>query len=138
MVNITYIGHATVLGQGESSSILTDQIFSNRALFLKRRIPLPLPPEKIPLPSAIVVSHAHYDHLDIPTYKYFPASIPIIVPVGLSRILGKFLKNPIIELTHGATHEVQPGLAVTAFPVSHCGFRLSGVTYRGTTGYCMR
>lgn len=134
-IQITYLGHSTVLVKSPSCSVLTDPIFSRRALLLRRKIPLPLPPEEIPLPTAILISHAHYDHLDIPSYKYFPSSLPIITPKGLGRLLGKLLRNPIIELSHDSVHEIVPGLKVTAFPVSHRGFRLSGLTYRGTNGY---
>lgn len=132
---VTYIGHATCLVEVDGVSILTDPVFSDRVLTVRRRSPLPIPINRIPMPSAVVISHAHYDHLDVPTLKYFPSTIPIVTALGLGRLIGKFVRNPIIEIAHEGTEEILPGLRITAFPVNHWGFRLSGLTYRGTNGY---
>lgn len=137
MVNtqITFLGHSTVLIQSSSASFLTDPVLSEKVLWLKRRIPLPVKPEELPEPTAILISHAHYDHLDLPSFKYFSSKIPMILPKGLGRLVSKFCRNPLIELSHGASHEIQAGCRVTAFPVTHFSFRLSGLTYRGCNGY---
>ena len=132
---ITYIGHATTLIQSENFTLITDPMLSDQLFFLKRHIPLPLRPEALPEPTAILVSHAHYDHLDLPSFKYFSSKIPVILPVGLGKLLERHIRNPLIELDHGMTHDISPGNRVTAFPVKHTSFRLSGLTYRGCNGY---
>lgn len=132
---ITYLGHATTLIQNESLTLLTDPVFSDRVLWVRRKVPLPIPPDQIPVPSVVLISHAHYDHLDIHTLKYFPSTVLIVTAPGLGRLISKFCRNPIIELAHGATEEILPGLRITAFPVTHFSFRLSGLTYRGANGY---
>lgn len=102
---------------------------------MKRRTPLPIRPGDLPEPTVVLVSHAHYDHLDIPSYKFFPSRVPVILPKGLGRLLQKYAKDPLIELTTGESYEIRPGLRITAFPVTHFSFRLSGLTYRGCNGY---
>lgn len=129
---VTYVGHATVLVRTGRLSFLTDPVFSPRVLTARRHSPLP---EEIAQPSAVFISHAHYDHLDIPTFKYFSSNVPVILPRGLGRLLRRFVRNPLIEMDAGETREILPGLTVAAFPVRHFGFRLSGLTYRGCLGY---
>lgn len=132
---ITYLGHSTVLVKSETISFLTDPIFSRRVLFLKRKSPMPVRPESLPEPTALFISHAHYDHLDIPSFKYFSSKTPVILPKGLGKLVARYVNNPLIELSPGGRHEIRPGLKVTAFPVSHQSFRLSGLTYRNACGY---
>ncbi len=135
MVKLTFVGHSTVLLESETHSVLTDPVFSSRVLMAKRKVPLTLDPGRISQPSVVVISHAHFDHCDIPSFKYFESGVPIIVPIGLGHLLSKFIKNPIVELEHGSCYEVAEGLKVTAFPVTHHGFRLSGFSYRRCNGY---
>lgn len=132
---VTWLGHATCLIEAGGLSLLTDPVYSDRVLFARRRRPLPQPAAEIKIPSAVLISHAHYDHLDIHTLKYFPSDLPIVTALGLGKLIGKFCRNPIIEIAHGATTEVLPGLKITAFPVTHRSFRLSGLTFRGCNGY---
>ncbi len=132
---ITFLGHSTVLVENGSCSVLTDPNFSDRVLGIRRRLPFPVPPEDLPEPTAILISHAHYDHLDIPSFKYFYYKVPILLPKGLAKLVSRYLNNPLVELAHGATHEVTPGLSVSAFPVTHFSFRLSGFRYHGANGY---
>lgn len=135
--HITYIGHATVLVKTKNHSFITDPNFSERVFHVKRHVPLNFDFEHLKGLSAIFVSHAHYDHLDIPSFKFFPSTIPIVMPQGLGKLLSKFVKNPIIELETGSEQEPIPGISITTFPVNHRGFRISGLTYRGCQGYVM-
>jgi L-ascorbate metabolism protein UlaG (beta-lactamase superfamily) len=134
-MQITYLGHSTVLAKSGPVSFLTDPVLSDRVLWLKRKTPLPVRPEDLPEATVILISHAHYDHLDLHSFKYFSSKTPIILPTGLGRLVSKSCRNPLIELSPGAKHEIGPHLKVTAFPVTHFSFRLSGLTYRGCNGY---
>ncbi|GEM_PF-4890752 len=132
---ITYLGHSTVHIESDSLSLLTDPVFCNRLLWMRRRGTLPFKPEEIKPPSVIFVSQAHYDHLDISSFKYFSAKIPVVVPSGIGKFVSKFIQNPLIEVKAGDTLEIQTGIRLTAFPVAHNGFRLSGLRYRESMGY---
>lgn len=133
-LKITAIGHATHLIEMGGEFLLTDPIFSKKVLFQKRHQEVGIKPEDLPPLSAIVVTHAHYDHLDLFSYKYFSLKTPIVVPMGLGKFMAKFLPNPIVEIPPWSEHHVG-GLTIHSIPVKHRGFRLSGLTWRATTGY---
>lgn len=132
---ITFLGHSGALIEDDSLSVMTDPAFSRRALWMKRPGETSIRPEEISQPSVILVTQAHYDHFDIPSFKYFPITTPIIVPAGMGKLASKLLPNPVFELIHGATQEIREGLRITAFPVTNFNFRLSGLTYRNANGY---
>ncbi len=69
---VTYINHATTLIQIDGLNILTDPVFSERVSPFswwgpKRIMPPAIPLEKLPPIDVILVSHNHYDHLDLPS-----------------------------------------------------------------------
>jgi len=133
-LKITAIGHATHLVEMDGEFLITDPNFSKKLWALHRLQEPGIRPEDLPPLTAIVVTHAHYDHLDLFSYKYFSLKTPIIVPLGLGRFFAKFLRNPIIELPPWSEHKVG-NITIHSVPVKHRGFRLSGLTWRATTGY---
>jgi L-ascorbate metabolism protein UlaG (beta-lactamase superfamily) len=133
-LKITYVGHATHLIEMDGEFILTDPNFSKKVLFVSRLKEPGIKPEDLPPLSAIAITHAHFDHLDIFSFKYFSLNIPIIVPEGLGKLITKFLKNPVIEIPTWGEHTLNQ-LHIHSVPVKHHGFRISGLTWRGTTGY---
>ncbi|MGZ8286401.1 MAG: MBL fold metallo-hydrolase [Allosphingosinicella sp.] len=71
---VTWIGHATVLVQTQGLNILTDPIWSERASPFgsvgPRRVRAPgVRFEDLPKIDLVLVSHNHYDHMDLPTLK---------------------------------------------------------------------
>lgn len=87
---ITWIGHATLLVQMEGLSVLTDPQWSDRAgptswLGSKRLGPPGLAFEDLPRIDVVVISHDHYDHLDLPTVRRLAATHDplFVVPLGM-------------------------------------------------------
>ncbi|MBI2083528.1 MAG: MBL fold metallo-hydrolase [Deltaproteobacteria bacterium] len=134
-LKISFLGHATVLIESNGVTLLTDPVLSNRIFWLKRQSPLPINPGDLPPLSAILISHAHYDHLDLPSFKYIPSRVPVIVPPELKKLVSKTLKNPVMELKTGETFSVAKDLTVKAFPVAHYGFRILPFRYTKCNGY---
>jgi len=135
MIAITYIGHATTLIEIDGFNILTDPNFSKRVLLLKRHGAINFDPGKLPELSAVLISHAHHDHLDINSFRYIKGSVPVFVPKGLGHFVGKFIRNPVIELKHWGGHTLPNGLDITATDAKHIGFRWLPIRFRNTNGY---
>lgn len=88
-VVITFVNHATVLVQLAGLNVLTDPVWSDRTspftwLGPKRVRPPGLPWENLPKIDVVLVSHNHYDHLDLPTLKRLSDRFApkIFVPLG--------------------------------------------------------
>lgn len=118
-LSCTYLGHATTLLRLGEANILTDPHFGKRVLWAKRQQELKLQPGELPDLSCVLLSHTHADHLDISSYKYISCGVPIFVPEGSERAVGRYLSNPVIELAHFACHELACGTEITAVPVVH-------------------
>lgn len=87
-VLLTWIGHSTFLIQYQGINILTDPILSQRASPIsfagpKRLVPLPLEFKDLPAIDFIIISHNHYDHLDLETVKLFGNRSRYLVPLKL-------------------------------------------------------
>lgn len=91
-----WIGHSTVLVQAEGLSVLADPIFSERAspfsfIGPKRHQPPAVSIGALPSIDVVIISHAHYDHLDEASIKQLaqqPSGSPLfLVPLGVERIL---------------------------------------------------
>lgn len=100
----TWVGHATVLVQADGATWLTDPIWSARASPLAfagpRRLVAPgVAFDALPPIDFVVVSHAHYDHLDLPTLERLATGrTQFLVPLGLGPLLEARGIRPVHEL----------------------------------------
>jgi L-ascorbate metabolism protein UlaG (beta-lactamase superfamily) len=117
---ITYVGHATVLIEVDGALVLTDPVLRARVAHLRRIAPPvgELPPKL----DAILVSHGHWDHLDLPSFGRFDRSTRVIVPRGLGRLLRRRGFADTVEVDVGDRVEAG-GLEVTATFAEHDGRR---------------
>jgi N-acyl-phosphatidylethanolamine-hydrolysing phospholipase D len=89
-LQVTWIGHATVLLQYKGINILTDPMFSYRASPLsflgpERHNPPSVKLEDLPSIDYALISHSHYDHLDKKTVKRIGSKTLWLVPLGLKK-----------------------------------------------------
>ncbi len=117
------------------SYILTDPVLVNKFLLFRRQSELGYDLGKLPELSAILISHAHHDHLDLQSFKYIRSSVPVFVPVGLGSFVGKFIRNPVIEIKQWAKHTLPNGIEITATQAEHTGCRIPGLGYKTCNGY---
>ncbi|MFE9426040.1 MBL fold metallo-hydrolase [Kitasatospora sp. NPDC006697] len=106
-VAVTWFGHASALVEVEGSRVLLDPIWSERCSPLdhlgpRRLHPVPLPLGELPQVDAVLISHDHYDHLDMATVKRLvrSQSAPFAVPLGIGGHLRRWgvPEHRIIEL----------------------------------------
>lgn len=101
---VTWVGHSTLLVRMDGVTFLTDPIWSERASPLsfagpKRRVPPGVPFEALPPVDFVVVSHAHYDHLDLPTLRRLTNGRTVfLVPLGLAALLEREGIGPVREM----------------------------------------
>jgi L-ascorbate metabolism protein UlaG (beta-lactamase superfamily) len=116
----TLVNHSTVLLQQQGSTILTDPIWSERASPLSwagpRRHRKPgVSWENLPRVDVVLISHNHYDHLDLPTLRRLAArgGSTFIVPARVARLLRAENIGPTHEMDWGES------LPLTGFTI-HC------------------
>lgn len=92
-LQVTWLGHSTLLIDIDGARVLTDPVWSERASPVgfagpKRFHAPPLPLEELPPLDAVLISHDHYDHLDQATIKTLAERVPLfIVPLGVGEYL---------------------------------------------------
>lgn len=104
---ITWLGHATTLVQFDNVTVLTDPILSERAspfqlIGPKRYRSFPCDVNELPLIDAVVISHNHYDHLDVDSVQSlnyrFGDKLRWYVPLGLAQWMKENGPENVVEL----------------------------------------
>ena len=136
MVRITYLGHATLLIEMDGFRLLTDPILRNRILHLYRfsdRIDSALYRDI----DAVLVSHLHWDHLDVDSLHKLDPPFQMFVPRGSA---GYFKINgfpQVVELT--PREEISMGsLSIQGTPADHSGSRPPFALRSESIGFVMR
>ncbi|MFG2044240.1 MBL fold metallo-hydrolase [Dactylosporangium sp. NPDC048998] len=120
-MEVTWWGHATVAIRERGVTILTDPVLRNRLAHLhRRRGPRPVLAHP---PDAVVVSHLHSDHCDLPSLRMLPRATRLIVPRGAAAFLRARLgERDFTELRAGEETSVG-AVTVRAVPAAHDGGR---------------
>lgn len=158
---ITMVGHATMLIQVAGFNLLTDPVWSERASPLSfagpRRVTRPgVAFEHLPPIDAVLISHNHYDHLDVTTLRRLQRRDrpKMVMPLGTDTIVRRAVREA--QITTGDWHDrigLAPGISVTLTPANHWSARGLGdrrmalwsgfwiktpearIWYAGDTGY---
>src|SRR6516225_11301141 len=136
----TLVNHSTVLLQQRGSNILTDPIWSERASPLarigpRRRRKPGVSWEDLPPIDLVLVSHNHYDHMDLPTLLQLAArrDSTFIVPACGARLLRSKDIGPVHELDWGESLSLA-NFTVHCVPALH--FSARGIWDRNLTLWC--
>lgn len=122
----TWIGWSSVLVELDGHIVLTDPVWSNRCspstlVGPKRFHPPPIALAALPHVDAVVISHDHYDHLDMPVMRALAArGTHFAVPLGVGAHLERW-GVPAAQIHDLDWHEsfVLKGLTITATPARH-------------------
>jgi L-ascorbate metabolism protein UlaG (beta-lactamase superfamily) len=161
-LRVTFVNHSTVLVQMDGVNVLTDPVWSERvspfsSIGPKRHRPPGIRFEDLPPLDAILVSHNHYDHMDLATLRRLasrePDAPPVFVGLGNAALLERERVPRARDLDWWQSAPLPGGVTVTAVPARHfssrspfdsdrtlwCGFVVSGASgsyyFAGDTGW---
>lgn len=159
-LRVSFINHATVLIQSQGLNIITDPVFSKRvspASFAgpKRHRPPGLAIDELPTIDAILISHTHYDHLDLRSLKKLcDRDKPIVLaPLKCGQIINPVSHQKTVELSWWDSHTLNEHTSISLVPARHwtsrkpgdenqclwggfvINFKAGAVYFAGDTGY---
>lgn len=86
-LSISFIKHASVLIKDGGDAFLIDPIFYGLPGPFRDFTPLAFDIAAMPVPHSVLITHGHYDHLDLPTLKHFTHTSRLITPLGYRDII---------------------------------------------------
>jgi L-ascorbate metabolism protein UlaG (beta-lactamase superfamily) len=142
-ITVAWLGHATLLIDYLGVRLITDPTFFHRiglnvgGLFTVgpvRRAPVPLNPADIGPLDLILITHAHMDHLDLPSLRALPRSATVVSCRGCRDLIEPLGYTDVRPIGWGESTVVH-GLKITAMGARHWGRRWPWEADRGYNSY---
>ena len=133
-IGLTWIGHASFLVQTPTTNLLVDPNWAKWLKVIKRIRHPGLEIHDLPSIDLVLVTHAHFDHLDRRTLRKVAEGQPIIVPFEVGNLVRGLGFRSIHELDYWMTLE-HAGARITLTPCHHWGARFLHDSHRGFGGY---
>lgn len=144
---ITFIGHSSFLLQMGGQNVLVDPVFATRLILLRRKRVAGVRVSDLPRIDAVLLTHAHMDHLDRPSLRAVAREMrrrKVPAPVA---IVPHDVEDLVSDLGFGGVHslrwwqsvelgEYHP-MRITLTPAKHWGARMFNDTHRGFGGYML-
>jgi L-ascorbate metabolism protein UlaG (beta-lactamase superfamily) len=131
---LTWLGHSTALVELGGERLLTDPALRGRVFHLRRHGQAPGPPESI---DAVLLSHIHFDHLDLPSLRMLEPRPRLVCPTGSGALLASAGFHDPIELLPDESVALGD-VRVTATRADHRGTRRPGGPVVRPLGFVLR
>lgn len=115
-VSVTWVGHASAVIDTGSARFLTDPLLTKRVAHLRRRRALP-DPDTTDV-DAVLLSHAHLDHLHRPSLRSVRGDAAVLTPTGTARLVRSSGFTDVTEVAPGDRVEIA-GSTVEVVPAAH-------------------
>lgn len=135
-LSIDFLGHSALTIELDGVRLLTDPALRGRIGPLRRTSPEP-GPDAVAAIDAVLVSHLHWDHLDLPSLRRVGPAARIVVPEGAGDWLRRQGFQDVVELRAGTSVEIG-ATVVEAVPARHGGTRPPLGPVAGAVGYVVR
>jgi len=119
-ISVTWVGHATALIRIDDRWFLTDPVLGEKIAWIyPRRVAAGIDVTALPPLDAVLISHAHFDHLDVPSLEQLPQTKVVVAPPGAVQFLPDDLAvGEVAALAEWDTWK-GGGVTITAVPSSH-------------------
>ena len=145
-VTAAWLGHATVLVNFFGVNILTDPVLFDRCgirvppltIGPKRYVASALSPKELPRIDLVLLSHAHFDHLDLRSLRTITRDAVVVTARRTADIFRRIHFREVIELDWEESRAVETArgpVTVSAFQLRHWGARMQYDDYRGYNSY---
>ncbi len=141
-MGVTFIGHSSFLLQVGGQNVLVDPVFAKRLVVLRRQRVAGVRLEELPPIDLVLITHAHMDHLNLPSLKKIVKATKKLRGVAPEVVVPRGVEDLVEGLgfaqVHGMEwweHRLVQGLRVTMTPCKHWGARMFRDTHRGYGGY---
>lgn len=121
---VLWLGHSSFVVKLKGVVFYTDPVLKDKIVIIKRLIKLPIDIEKLPAPDFVLISHNHYDHMDIPSLKILEEKatsegkkLYVFVPQRASYYL-KEMNFITVELPWNSKYKIKD-LEITSIKVKH-------------------
>ena len=85
-LSVTFIKHASLLIRDQGRTILIDPVFGGLFPLIRDYSPLDFDPAEMPRPDLVLITHGHYDHLDVESLENLPPTAHFITPLGYDSV----------------------------------------------------
>jgi L-ascorbate metabolism protein UlaG (beta-lactamase superfamily) len=134
---ITWIGHASFLVQTVHHNILIDPNWANWLLVIRRLKHAGLHIKDLPDIDLVLITHAHFDHLNRRSLRSIAARQPVIVPHGVGDLVHDLGFERVREMNWWET-ETLKNLEIVFTPAKHWGARMGIDHHRGYGGFILK
>ena len=115
-----WLGHGSVLVDIDGVRLLCDPVLRTRVAHLRRHVPVPA--GLVRGVDAVLLTHLHQDHLDLPSLERLGRDLPVVLPRGAARLLRRRRFTHVVEVAVGESIRIG-AVDVLATAAEHDGAR---------------